>query len=83
MAKYEGSPEDNAEDAAGERRIKVKKHHRKPPGTLPPRAPMPGPNEFDAGQEQRMRQGARAARMNTNPAPSAPGDDVDVGLGGL
>jgi hypothetical protein len=84
MARYEGSPEDNAEDARGQaamdRRVKVKPHHRRPAGSLPPRAPMPGPNEFDAGQEQAMRHGARAARMAP---PPVPGDDESVGLGGL
>jgi hypothetical protein len=40
------------------RRVAVKPHSRAPRGSLPPKAPMPGPNEFDADQEQAMRQGA-------------------------
>jgi hypothetical protein len=54
---------------------------RKPP--MPPGAPMPGPNEFDAGQEQAMRAGRRAANMpQPAPSPQAPdmGDDELAGM---
>ena len=42
-------------------------------------APAPGPNEFDADQEQAMRQGERQANM----APPAGEPDGDEGMGGL
>ena len=56
---YEATARDKREDQAGERKHKAKKRH------APPARPMvqPGPNEFDAGQEQAMRAGARQARM--------------------
>jgi hypothetical protein len=53
-----------------------------PPGPRAPKpadlVPAPGPNEFDAGQEQAMRQGQRQANM----APPD-GDEGTGGLGGL
>lgn len=62
--------------------IEVRPHKRRAPGPRAPSAsqlaPSPGPNEFDAGQEQAMRQGQRQANM---PAPPD-GDDMG-GLGGL
>ena len=42
-------------------------------------APAPGPNEFDADQEQAMPQGQRQANM----APPAGEPDGDEGMGGL
>jgi hypothetical protein len=53
-----------------------------PPG--PPPGPQIGPNEFDAGQEKAMRQGVRASRMATPPAPSDnDADDIGGGMGGM
>lgn len=74
---YESSARDRAEDAAGERAIKVKPHVRRPPAPRgsAPAAPQVGPNVFDAGQEQAMRQGQRQANM----AP--PDNDGDEGIG--
>lgn len=89
--KYEGSAEDEAEDARGAKALGVskkayestardrredktggRKHKAKkrPPGPKP--AAMPGPNEFDAGQEQAMRAGARQSRM----PPPMPDEDM-------
>lgn len=65
---YEGSARDRREDRAGSKRHKK---HQLP--TRRPTPPMPGPNEFDASQEQSMRAGARQSR-----APM-PGIDEDVG----
>lgn len=86
---YEGSARDRTEDEAGERRISVSKHHRKPPSHKPKHhsAPMPGQHEFNADEEQSMRQGARASRMPPPPMDddaaadaAGPGmDDEDAG----
>lgn len=58
---------------------KHKKKHAPPPmmkrpAAAPPPSPMPGPNEFDAGQEQAMRAGARQSRM---PPAGPPDEDMD------
>lgn len=71
----------------------AKKHHRIPVNShtrsrpqrrpaAPPPTPMPGQNEFDADQEQAMRQGVRASLAGQGGMQS-PGDDEDVGMGGL
>jgi hypothetical protein len=68
---------------ARKRHIEVKPHVRRPPGPRAPKpadlTPAPGPNEFDADQEQAMRQGQRQANM----APPAGEPDGDEGIGGL
>jgi hypothetical protein len=67
--------------------ITMKKHKSKgklpippqrAPRNVPPPSPSPGPNTFDAGQEQAMRSGARQARL----APLPPDNDADD-LGGM
>jgi hypothetical protein len=57
-------------------KISVAPHHRRPPTRkppAPPAAPMPGPHEFSAEDEQAMRQGQRAARgvPDTDAEPDA------------
>ncbi len=70
---YEGTARDKREDRVGSKRHKAKK--RSPPVERPhARGIMPGPNEFDAGQEQSMRAGARASRM----PPPMPEDDMGM-----
>jgi hypothetical protein len=88
---YEKTAEDRAEDAAGEKpmrkhkgkgKVAVKPHFRGPRGSLPPKTPAPGPNEFSPDQEQAMRAGAANARMSPMPAGSmgggGPPDDLDL-----
>jgi hypothetical protein len=58
------------------RRVAVKPHSRSPRGSLPPKAPMPGPNEFSPEDEQAMRQGASASRTPAMPPGPPPPDDV-------
>lgn len=65
------------------RRIAVPAHSRAAPMRKPPAAPMPGPNEFDAGQEQSMRAGARNARLAPPPPTGGDGDADDMDLGGM
>jgi hypothetical protein len=69
---------------ARKRHIEVKPHVRRPPGPRSPKpadvAPAPGPNEFDADQEQAMRAGRRQANM---PPGEPDGDEGMGGLGGL
>lgn len=42
---------------------KHKRRHKLPPPQAKAAPVVPGPNEFDAGQEQAMRAGARQSRM--------------------
>jgi hypothetical protein len=62
--------------AKHKRHIAVKPHFRAPPGARGKPAPMPGPNEFDAGQEQQMRQGAAASRLGPQMGPQPPDDGL-------
>ena len=67
--KFEGSPADIREDKrqAKKRGMSMKQWEASPEDKAHDAAGnaglMPGPNEFDAGAEQRMRAGARQARM--------------------
>lgn len=58
----------------------AKKHkgHKAKHHSLPPPSPMPGPHEFDAGQEQAMRQGRRPPM----PPQGEPDEDDMGGMGG-
>lgn len=77
-AAFEKSGRDKADDAAGQRRIDVKSHHRKPPERHHHHpAPTPGPHEFNADQERGMRQQARQAR-GAMPTDGGPQMDTDA-----
>lgn len=73
MKDWENSPADKKHDARG-----GKKHHGASRRTTAhrPASPMPGPHEFDADQEQAMRQGNRPdAGPPMQPLPPAGGAD--------